>query len=191
MILIAVAVLLAGWGIYAMTRDDDNGAINSSSTLQPQQPPAQPVASAPAQPVSSAPAPEGSPAPEAAPSSAPAPADAPAPAPAPAPAGGNQPAAQPRVHVLNNSMVPGLAKDVADQLKGRGYELGEVGNYAEGVVPENTVYFTPDTAGAEQAARKLADSVGGIAVARVNNLPEETRDANTIVLVLAGETQIN
>lgn len=184
MILIAVAVLLAGWGVYAMTREDASDVtINSNATLQPEQPAQQPAA------------------PEAqsddASSAADAPADeqpesAPAPAPAPAPAQGAPAAAAPTtVHVLNNSMVQGLANDVADQLKGRGYELGEVGNYAEGVVPENTVYFTPSTPGAEQAARELADSVGGVAVARVDNLPEETRDANSIVLVLAGETQVN
>lgn len=179
MILIAVAVLLAGWGVYAMTRDDSNTAVNSSATQQPDQPPA------------AAPAPsDAAPAEGAQSEAAPAPVPEAAPAPAPAPGGQAAQAAQPRVHVLNNSMVSGLANDVAEQLKGRGYELGEVGNYAEGVVPENTVYFTPSTPGAEQAARQLADSVGGVAVARVDNLPEETRDANTIVLVLAGETQV-
>lgn len=176
MILIAVALLLAAWGAYSMTRDNSDDPTVTAPATSTAAPASQAApASAAAAPASSA---------------APAPASA-----AAAPATGAQaPAAQAseikQVHVLNNSTVQGLAASVADQLKAKGYETGEVGNFPDTIVPENTVYYTAGNAAAEQAARTLADKVGGVAAVRPDNLPAGTDDPNSLVLVLATETTV-
>ncbi|MFJ9368018.1 LytR C-terminal domain-containing protein [Nocardia sp. NPDC101769] len=45
------------------------------------------------------------------------------------------------VRVYNNGTVPGLAKKTGDQLSSDGYNVTEVGNYPNGVVPKTTVYY--------------------------------------------------
>ncbi|MFE3959640.1 LytR C-terminal domain-containing protein [Nocardia sp. NPDC059091] len=45
------------------------------------------------------------------------------------------------VRVYNNGTVPGLAKKTGDQLTSDGYNVTEVGNYANGVIPKTTVYY--------------------------------------------------
>lgn len=175
MILIAVALLLAAWGAYSMTRDNSDDPTVTAPATSTAAPASQAATTAAAGPASSA---------------APAPASA-----AAAPATDAQaPAAQAseikQVHVLNNSTVQGLAASVADQLKAKGYETGEVGNFPDTIVPENTVYYTAGNAAAEQAARTLADKVGGVAAVRPDNLPAGTDDPNSLVLVLATETTV-
>lgn len=175
MILIAVALLLAAWGAYSMTRDNSDDPTVTAPATSTAAPASQAATTAAAAPASSA---------------APAPASA-----AAAPATDAQaPAAQAseikQVHVLNNSTVQGLAASVADQLKAKGYETGEVGNFPDTIVPENTVYYTAGNAAAEQAARTLADKVGGVAAVRPDNLPAGTDDPNSLVLVLATETTV-
>lgn len=160
MILIAVALLLAAWGVYSMTREKaSDTTVTAESTTTQMSRPQQPTTTAvkPPQTVQQTTA-------------------------APAPH-----AEVKKVHVLNNSTIQGLAAGVADKLKHEGWELGEVGNFPDGAVPQNTVYFTPENTAAEQAARKLAERVGGVAVPRADNLPGETEDPNTVVLVLAEE----
>ncbi|ADK29611.1 LytR C-terminal domain-containing protein [Corynebacterium pseudotuberculosis] len=162
MILIAVALLLAAWGVYSMTREEasDTTVTAESTTTQAQQRPtaaAKPTQAAPAAPQTTV---------------------------APAPPAH---AEVKKVHVLNNSTIQGLAAGVADKLKQDSWELGEVGNFPDGVVPQNTVYYTPGNAAAEQAARKLAERVGGVAAPRADNLPSGTEDPNSVVLVLAQE----
>ncbi|BFM33620.1 hypothetical protein VH13_09415 [Corynebacterium ulcerans] len=161
MILIAVALLLAAWGVYSMTREkasDTTVTAESTTTQMPR--PQQPTTTAAAQP----------------------PQTTAAPVPPPP-----THAEVKKVHVLNNSTIQGLAAGVADKLKHEGWELGEVGNFPDGAVPQNTVYFTPENAAAEKAARTLAERVGGVAVPRADNLPGGTEDPNTVVLVLAEE----
>lgn len=63
------------------------------------------------------------------------------------------------VRVYNNSTVAGLAHNAAGDLRGRGWDVVEVGNYSQGVIPASTVYFRPGT-GEEPAARQLADRLG-------------------------------
>lgn len=215
MVLIAVAVLLAMWGLYATTRDGgdqgptdtaasvatgtataqqtepaDSGATAEESAGAPEDARAgedEPAAEAdrpaedgpsaedgrPAEPVTSD---QASPAPEA----------------KPAPVGGAEaPAPEPeRVHVLNNSTVPNLAADVADSLDGEGYRLGEVGNLAEVILPENTVFFQPDNQDAEKRARELADRVGGVAREYDDSLPEGTTGGNDLTLVLVEQVAL-
>src|SRR5699024_9100175 len=116
----------------------------------------------------------------------------PAPEAKPAPVGGAEaPAPEPeRVHVLNNSTVPNLAADVADSLDGEGYRLGEVGNLAEVILPENTVFFQPDNRDAEKRARELADRVGGVAREYDESLPEGTTGRNDLTLVLVEQVAL-
>lgn len=161
MILIAVAVLLAAWGVYSMTREkasDTTVTAESTTTQMPR--PQQPTTTTAAQPPQTVQQTTAAPAPH---------------------------AEVKKVHVLNNSTIQGLAAGVADKLKHEGWDLGEVGNFPDGAVPQNTVYFTPENAAAEHAARKLAERVGGVAVPRADNLPGGTEDPNTVVLVLAEE----
>lgn len=188
MILIAVALLLAAWGAYSMTRDDNAQDVTVNATNTP-------AAATPAvgqQATGSASAPATAPSAAAASAGS---TDSAAASASPAAAAPNATAGQASdyttVHVLNNSTVQGLAADVADQLKAKGFTPGEVGNYADDVVPENTVYFPAGNAAAEQAARELADRVGGIAAVRPDNLPAGTDSPNSLVLVLATETTVN
>ena len=116
---------------------------------------------------------------------------------APVPAGaqpaprGAAPAADPeRVHVLNNSTVPNLAADIAGTLDRDGYELGEVGNLAEVILPENTVFFQPGNQDAETRARELADRVGGVAREYDATLPDGTAGRNDLTLVLVEQVAL-
>lgn len=159
MILIAVALLLAAWGVYSMTREKaSDTTVTAESTTTQMSRPQQPTTVAKPPETTAAPVP-------------------------PPPTH----AEVKKVHVLNNSTIQGLAAGVADKLKHEGWELGEVGNFPDGAVPQNTVYFTPENAAAEKAARTLAKRVGGVAVPRADNLPGGTEDPNTVVLVLAEE----
>lgn len=61
------------------------------------------------------------------------------------------------LRVYNNSKVEGLAHRAADDLRGAGFDVVEVGNYA-GRIPVTTVYYRPGTgerAQAETVARRL------------------------------------
>lgn len=92
-----------------------------------------------------------------------------------------------RVNVLNNSTVQGLAESTAEELRQSGVTVGETGNLAESqaVLLQNTVYFDPNNAAAEQEARELADRYQGVAVAYTDSpLPEEYRNSTDVTLVL-------
>lgn len=205
MILIAVAVLLALWGLYSMTREDSadtaSGLAEESDLISTTQDPTslgseseEPDGSEPAQATS----PESE---ESEESEAPADnadkdkdADRPAPGekkPAGAAEGAGQaPTAPARLNILNNSTVPNLAADVAATLDDDGYNLGEVGNLATQILPENTVYFQPGNKDAEQRARKLADKVDGVAREYDSQLPAETDGSNDITLVLVRQVAL-
>ena len=184
MVLIAVAVVLGLWALYALTQ----GGGDEEST------PAAATSSAPAGgaegPTTSAAAPSQQPEADAERSS-----DAPSPAPAedgapaaeqpeqanPAPA--EQPAPK-KVSVLNNSMTQGLADRVSRDLEGQGYELGEVGNFPEEVLPETTVFFPKGDAVAEAEARKIASGLGGIARENIDSLPDRATEGRGLTVVL-------
>ncbi|PRW63611.1 hypothetical protein CEP50_09605 [Actinopolyspora mortivallis] len=62
------------------------------------------------------------------------------------------------LRVYNNSKIDGLAHRAADDLRGAGFDVVEVGNYGGGRIPVTTVYYRPGTeerAQAETVARKL------------------------------------
>lgn len=91
-----------------------------------------------------------------------------------------------RVNVLNNSTVPGLAKEVADGLGKDGFEIGEVGNFPNEILPETTVFFPKGDPAAETAARELASKMGGVARENVDSLPEPVKASHSLTVVLAG-----
>ncbi|MDO4929237.1 MAG: LytR C-terminal domain-containing protein [Corynebacterium sp.] len=183
MILITVAVLLVAWGIFATISNDDDADTPAETTAS--EAPISPVESGvigtdgQVPPVEgadpAAPAPDADPAAENADTAA---EDAGA-----ADAAAGAQATDPyQVDVLNNSMVQGLAADVAATLEASGYPVAEVGNYASGVVPQTTVYFDSSKEGAEAQAREIADQLGGIAAPQDAGTPA----GNTVVVVLAG-----
>ncbi|ASU77346.1 hypothetical protein CDG81_02345 [Actinopolyspora erythraea] len=62
------------------------------------------------------------------------------------------------LRVYNNSKIDDLAHRAADDLRGAGFEVLEVGNYAGGRIPVTTVYYRPGTderAEARTVARRL------------------------------------
>jgi hypothetical protein len=120
-------------------------------------PPAPPVAPPPAAPAPVSPPPEGPPV-AAAPIVVPDGADA-------GGAGGGSgsgesPTATVPVRVLNNSTITGLADRAAGDMRAKGWNVVEVGNYPNGVIPVSTVYYRPGTD--EQAAADTVASELGI-----------------------------
>ena len=185
MVLIAVAVLLVMWGLYAATQNTDSDgdqAAPATTTEVVETRAEQPTA--PAEETTEE-APEETTTEEEADATDEETTEAPAPAPAPAPA--DEPS---RLNVINNSTVPNLAADVADRMRADGYEVGEVGNLAEHILPENTVFFQPGNAAAEQRARELADRVGGVAREYEGFLPEGTDGRNDLTLVLVNQVAL-
>lgn len=191
MVLIAVAVMFGLWALYAFTQDDSSEQTNDSSEQEPGTvgaDTAEQSTDIPGDEAGDAQADADKDNPEAKPEQDDADRgdaekakeastgdDAPAAAPA-------APAAPLKVNVLNNSMTQGLAADVADRLRADGRELGEVGNFADEILPETTVFFPKGNAAAEQTARELADQYHGVAREHSNILPDNTRDGVTIVL---------
>ncbi|WP_225990258.1 LytR C-terminal domain-containing protein [Corynebacterium sp. 11A] len=151
MILISVAVLLALWGVFTLIDSDDpNDTVvadpGSSSSAAPSPAPSSSAEQAPpARPEGEKPA-----------------GDKP---------GGEKPArpaeqgtaVDPKtvpVTTLNNSTITGLADSVATKLRDTGWNVREVGNFADTPLPETTVFFTPGNADEERAARALAEQLG-------------------------------
>lgn len=111
-----------------------------------------------------------------------------------APAGPNNPMTRENqtVNVYNNSAMPGFADQVAGQARGKGINVGEVGNIPgeSAIFEQNTVLFDPATPGAEDRARELADTVGGIAIANDDRVPAEAKKPGSLTLVLAENREV-
>lgn len=75
-------------------------------------------------------------------------------------------------------MADGLGKD--------GFEIGEVGNFPDEILPETTVFFPKDDPDAETAARELASKMGGVARENIDSLPEPVKASHSLTVVLAG-----
>ncbi|HEX3785934.1 MAG TPA: LytR C-terminal domain-containing protein [Pseudonocardiaceae bacterium] len=75
----------------------------------------------------------------------------------PAPPANTAPAAPPpvMVRVYNNSTIKGLAAEAAADLKNAGFDVVEVGNYSQGIVPATTAYYSP-APGEQQTAQAIA-----------------------------------
>ena len=208
MILIAVALLLALWGVYAMTRGDyDNQAANepaSQSAQDPNNPTAQ--GQNPSDP--NAQGQNGQPGANGQNPNDPNNLDAqgqqgegqgqdrqPGQGNGAAPAGANNPMTSENqtINVYNNSAITGFADQVAGQVEAKGTTVGEVGNIPGEVVTfgQNTVLFDPATPDAERFARELADKVGGVAVPIDDRIPAEARKPGALTLVLAENRPVN
>jgi LytR cell envelope-related transcriptional attenuator len=124
------------------------GAVSASPS------PAPPVAPPPASPAPASPAPEGPPV-AAAPIVVP---DGSGGGDAGRAQGGGSPNATVPVRVLNNSTITGLADRAAGDMRAQGWNVVEVGNYPNGVIPVSTVYYRPGTeeqSAADEVAREL------------------------------------
>lgn len=63
------------------------------------------------------------------------------------------------VRVFNNSTIKGLAARAKDDFAGAGWNVTEVSNYSQGIIPATTAYYRPGT-DEEAAAKQLAQEFG-------------------------------
>ena len=96
------------------------------------------------------------------------------------------------VNIYNNSAVSNLAERVSGQARENGFNLGEVGNIPgeNAIFEQNTVLFDPNTPGAEDRARELADTIGGIALANDDRVPAEAKKPGSVTVVLAENREV-
>ena len=96
------------------------------------------------------------------------------------------------VNIYNNSAVSNLAERVSGQARENGFNLGEVGNIPgeSAIFEQNTVLFDPNTPGAEDRARELADTIGGIALANDDRVPAEAKKPGSVTVVLAENREV-
>ncbi len=122
----------------------------------------------------------------------------PAPAPAvPAAAISEEDVKNITVNVVNNSTITGLAEETYNDLRDRGYKVGEHGNLPEQdlekPLPETTVFYHPgDKVGrkaAEELAKELADTykVPTTTAPNIEQLPAEASRPGNVTLALIGE----
>jgi hypothetical protein len=83
------------------------------------------------------------------------------------------------VRVFNNSTIKGLAARAKDDFSGAGWNVTEVSNYSQGVIPATTAYFRPGT-DEEAAAKQLAQEFGFKAEPRFAGI----QDASPGVIVI-------
>ncbi|MVU80258.1 LytR family transcriptional regulator [Nocardia sp. ET3-3] len=87
------------------------------------------------------------------------------------------------VRVYNNGTVAGLAKKTGDQLTADGFNVTEVGNYPNGVIPKTTVYY--GSSPKEQAlAQAIAAELGCSAEPRFPGIADSP--SGVIVIVTGG-----
>jgi len=170
--LIGLATLLPGGG----------STTTPAATTPPPAPTAAPTA-APGATVAAQPAPS---APAAVPTvgptvaiAAPPPA-VPAPAAPQAGAGGGNAVARGPVRVYNNSTVTGLAARAANDFRADGWQVGQVSNYSQGIIPTSTVYYRPGTA-EQTAATRIASEFGLRTEPRFSGIDDATPGLIVIV----------
>ncbi|MEU7789631.1 LytR C-terminal domain-containing protein [Amycolatopsis sp. NPDC049159] len=84
------------------------------------------------------------------------------------------------VRVFNNSTIKGLAARAKDDFAGAGWNVTEVSNYSQGVIPATTAYFRPGT-DEEAAAKQLAQEFGFKAEPRFAGIQDATPGVIVIV----------
>jgi hypothetical protein len=159
-VLIGVAIVAAViGGISALSGDGSNEAGPTGTSTQPGTPPGGTSSTAP------------SPTPP--PSSTTSPTSPTPPSPTPGqPTPGQPTSGQPgqpgnqqtgnkwvTVRVFNNSLIKDLAERAADDFRGTGWTVNEVGNYSQGTIPVTTAFYRPGT-DEEAAAKQLAQEFG-------------------------------
>ncbi|WP_372670187.1 LytR C-terminal domain-containing protein [Amycolatopsis kentuckyensis] len=84
------------------------------------------------------------------------------------------------VRVFNNSTIKGLADRAAEDFRGGGWNVNEVSNYSQGVIPTTTAFYRPGT-DEEAAAKQLAQEFGIKAEPRFPGI--ESASPGVIVIV--------
>jgi hypothetical protein len=84
------------------------------------------------------------------------------------------------VRVYNNSRIPGLAEQAAEDFRSDGWEVTEVGNYPYGIISTSTVYYRPGT-NEVQPANALAEGWGMRAKERFEGLADASPGIIVIV----------
>nr|WP_167323263.1 LytR C-terminal domain-containing protein [Rhodococcus kroppenstedtii] len=143
MVLLSLAVVFAGIGIFSLTGSDSEDTA------------AAPAADTSAVPTATA-APTGTSAPSA---TAPPSATSGSPTTTTTATTSGASSASP-IRVLNNSEVSGLAAETATRLESAGFAVGETGNYSSGVIAASTVYYDPAVPGQQAQAERIARTLG-------------------------------
>ena len=101
------------------------------------------------------------------------------------------------VNVVNNSTITGLAESTYNDLRDRGYKVGEHGNLPEqeldNPLPETTVFYHPGDKVGQQAAEELAEQIADTykvpttTAPNIEQLPAETARPGNVTLALIGE----
>ncbi len=189
MVLIAVALMLGLWGIYVSTQGDKEESASSApsnSTAQTAPGAAQNNAADQGKPGAN-PAEQGQPAEN--------PNGKPGEEGKAATEGEQKDQGAGKVNVLNNGGVAGLAQTMVDQLnqQGQNAQLGAPlegclpGNLCQVYLQQNTVFFDPNTPGAEERARVLADQVGGVARANDGTVGAANQNPSDLTLVIINQ----
>jgi hypothetical protein len=84
------------------------------------------------------------------------------------------------VRVFNNSLIKDLAQRAAADFRGAGWNVNEVGNYSQGIIPTTTAFYRPGT-DEEAAAKQLAQEFGIKADVRFPGI--ESASPGVIVIV--------
>jgi len=84
------------------------------------------------------------------------------------------------VRVFNNSTIKGLADRAAEDFRGSGWNVNEVSNYSQGIIPTTTAFYRPGT-DEEAAAKQLAQEFGIKAEPRFPGI--ESASPGVIVIV--------
>jgi hypothetical protein len=180
-----VAAVIGGVTVLNNGGSNDNTAAPTTSPAPPPEssvtPPPSPSLSpspSPSPSASSQPPPPGTP-----PSSAPA---GTSPTQGGQPPAGGQPGDQQAsakwvvVRVYNNSLIKGLAERAAADFRNAGWNVADVSNYPQGIIPETTAYFRPGT-DEETAARALAAQFGMRAEPRFEGIQDSSPGVIVIV----------
>ncbi|GAB2521479.1 LytR C-terminal domain-containing protein [Nocardia heshunensis] len=176
MVLIALAIVFAGIGAMSLSSSDSSDASATTSSQSGSAAPSTTAAQQNSAQVSTT-APVAPPTTTAAATTTPAPTTTTV-APTTTAAAGVDKALP--VRVYNNGTVAGLAKKTGDQLAGEGFNVAEVGNYPNGVIPKTTVYY--GSSPKEQAlAQAIAAELGCSAEPRFPGIVDSP--AGVIVIV--------
>ena len=87
------------------------------------------------------------------------------------------------IRVYNNSDIAGLAARMSERLTQSGWDVTETGNYSDRQLSETTVYYG-DEPGEEEAAKEIADEIGGQAEPRPAGVLD---DAAGVLVILTSE----
>jgi hypothetical protein len=84
------------------------------------------------------------------------------------------------VRVYNNGTIQGLAQQAAGDFRSAGWNVGQVGNYSQGIIATTTVYFRPGT-DEEAAANALGQAFHMRVMPRFDGI--ESADPGVIVII--------